>query len=99
MLNLKTVTCHEVLATDLDDFISAVYDVEYNTMDDQEMEPDQVKTMRTVKKGDLDSHDSSYFDHYRENGHFRHHSLNAILADLCNRDLIPEGKYLVRAPY
>lgn len=97
-LKMKTVTVHEVNYSDLDDFISFTYGTSFEIVADQEMSNDSSKVI-TVKKEGLRSWDQQALDDARLGKFFRPGSLYPIMTDLCNRNLIPEGKYVIRVSW
>lgn len=97
-LKMKTVSVHEVDYNDLDDFISFTYGTSFEVVADQEMSNDSSKVM-TVKKARLNKWDAEVFETVKTDGCFRTGSLYPIMTDLCNRDLIPEGKYVIRVSW
>jgi hypothetical protein len=49
-----------------------------------------------VRKQEIDSYNREQMDIYIKRGGFPHYYLNWFLYDLCNRDVIPPGRYVVR---
>jgi hypothetical protein len=52
-----------------------------------------------VSKEPLDKWDAEIFEEMKVSQSFRGGSLRAIMTDLCNRDLIPAGKYVIRVSW
>lgn len=97
-LRMNTVTVHEVNYADLDDFISFHYGVAFETPCDQEMSNDSDKVL-TISKEKLDKWDMGCFDKAKIDGCFPGGSLRPIMTDLCNRGLLPAGKYVIRVSW
>lgn len=52
-----------------------------------------------VKKKDLDEWDKPRLARFIANGFFGEHDLGLVMQDLCNRDILPPGKYIVRVSW
>lgn len=95
-LKTKAVTAFELTYRDFEAFIAAVYPgASYGFMNDVEGSNDSVYRFRT-KKEVLDSYDQKKLDKFRSaSGEYIWGVTHVIFTDLCNRDLIPEGTYII----
>ena len=93
MLKYKEIKYFEVDYDDLDDFISEQYGREFEIVADQELMNDVSKTV-TIKKSVLNQWEQKDLEEWKLTGR-KNWMLYTLLTDLCNRDLIPEGEYLI----
>ena len=93
MLKYKEIKYFEVDYSDLNDFISEQYDREFEIVADQELMNDVSKTV-TVKRAVLNPWELKDLEEWKLTGR-KNWMLYTLLTDLCNRNLIPEGKYLI----
>lgn len=94
-LAIKTVILHTVDAYELERFIKEQYPSarSYSFMADQECGDDSSHRFE-VKKELLHTYDQKKVDAFTS-GQWVSFVTTALLTDLCNRDLLPEGTYLV----
>ena len=93
MLKYKEIKYFEVDYDDLDDFISEQYGREFEIVADQGLMNDVSKTV-TVKKEQLNQWEQRDLEEWKLTGR-KNWMFSTLLTDLCNRDLIPEGEYLI----
>lgn len=94
-LKIKTITAHEVNSYELERFIKEHYPAAkmYSFVADQEARNDSQHRFR-VKKEPLDEYDQKRVADFSA-GQVEAQMTSCLLSDLCNRDLIPEGTYVV----
>jgi hypothetical protein len=92
-LKCQKKTVIEVDYGDLDRFIQEVYGHEYEIVADQELGNDCCKSV-TVKKEKLNQWEQADLDMFISTGIYRY-MLHTILSDLCNRDLLEPGEYVI----
>jgi hypothetical protein len=94
VLKLKKQVFFEVDYNDLDQFISDFYGVYYEFVADQECSNDSQHTFN-IKKEKLAEYDQNKLNEF-VNGKSRTYIARILLADLCNKDIIEPGKYLIK---
>lgn len=92
-LKCKKETVIVVDYGDLDNFISKVYDVDFEVVADQELMNDVDKKI-SVKKSVLNKWEQQDLDDFKS-GKIKTFMLYTLMTDLANRDLIEEGNYLI----
>lgn len=98
-LPMKTVTTHEVDSYDLEKFVAAQYPAARDYSFPADVEASNGSTHRfVVGKEVLHSYDQGKLDKFVA-GKFVDSVTRVLLTDLCNRDLIPAGTYLVRVSW
>ena len=93
-LKCKTKTVIEVDYNDLDEFISEIYGVDYEIVSDEELNNYSMKSF-DIKKESLGAYDQRCFNNWKVDSNNEQFMARTILTDLCNRELIPEGEYLI----
>lgn len=90
-------TYKEIDYSDLDDFISNYYGHpnKFECVCSEEWGNYQSHTIRVEKKK-LSDYDQSYIDFFKKFGKYKTYSLRAMLTDMCNNGVFPEGEYLVK---
>lgn len=90
----KTIeTVMRVEYNDLEKLISETYGIDYEIVPMEEWNNDSEHSY-SIKKEELSKYDQAYLQDFK-NGKPRHFILPSIMTDLCNRDIIPEGNYLI----
>lgn len=84
----KQVEYHE-----LEDLILHVYKQEYNIAAGEE-KMNYVLLKYNVKKEQLDDYDKEQIKNFIETGN-ENYMLSYLLQDMCNKDIIEEGNYLI----
>jgi len=92
-LPMKTVSYFEVDYHDFNKFIKSVYGQQFEIVADQELGNDSQATF-TAKKESLDEYDAEQIETFKATGDGSYLA-HTIFTDLANRDLIPEGEYLI----
>jgi hypothetical protein len=94
-LKIRETKRYEVDYTDLEEFIKFVYgdEIDYDFCSDREASNDSVYDFNVCKEK-IDGYDQEQLDIFKQ-GQSGSWMTQTILTDLCNRDLIPEGEYLV----
>lgn len=92
-LKTKKVEYFEVDYGDLEAFIEEVYGQEFNLACDQETGNDTALTME-VKKERLGEYDRDKIDRWIRDGE-ESYMFRVLMFDLCNKDLIEPGNYVI----
>jgi hypothetical protein len=93
MLKMTTVTRHEVDWHDFNDLVTETYGHEYEFAADVTCGNDSDHAY-TVKKEPLDEYHQKRLDEFKATGKYGY-LIGTLLTDLVNRELIPEGNYLI----
>lgn len=94
VLKINTKSMHKVQYYDLEEFINKVYQVkDYSLVADEEGNNDTSMTYNVAKE-EIDAYDMKKLNDFKE-GRYVMYVTRTILIDLCNRDLIPEGEYVI----
>lgn len=90
-------TVREIDYNDLDDFINNYYGHpnKFACVDSEEWGNYQSRTIY-VKKEKLSEYKQNHVDFFKKFGKYKTYSLDALLTDMCNNGVFPEGKYLVK---
>jgi hypothetical protein len=92
-LQFTTQTINTVGYSEFNRFVASVYGHRFEIVADQELSNDSQATF-TAKKEALDEYDQERIDEFAATGKYSYLT-HTIFTDLANRDLIPEGEYLV----
>src|SRR5690606_9459132 len=92
-LKFTTETFFCVQDYDIEQFIKQHYNHDFSVSSDQEASNDTEHSFN-VKKETLNKWDQETLNNFIKEGRDGH-SLRVILTDLANKDLIPEGTYLI----
>lgn len=92
-LKCKKKTVIEVDCFDLERFINEVYGHNFEILCDLECANDSCRTM-SIKKGKMTKYDLADVGKYKEIGEGSY-LLHQLMDDMCARDLIEEGDYVI----
>jgi hypothetical protein len=93
MLNTKTVTYFEVEEREFERFVKEIYGHDYSFVADVECGNDSEHSF-PVRKSEIDEWDAARLETFKQTGRYDW-LVHTLFQDLVNRDLIPEGNYLV----
>ena len=99
-LKYNKQTVLKVDAFDLETFINETYglgDNQFSFQATEEIGNGEEKEISVYKK-ELDDYDKNKLEEFKFKGHISY-GTKLILTDLCNRDLIPYGNYLISLFY
>jgi hypothetical protein len=96
-LKATTVTRFEVDCYDFDDFVKEIYGQEYEFVPDIECGNDSQHSF-TAKKSVLNKWDLEKLNKFSKTGEYSYLA-HALFTDLVNRDILPEGDYLIRVSW
>lgn len=94
ILECKKVIHFEVKYSDLNKFISEMYDMDFNIIHDQECSNDYVVELFAEKNG-LGECEKKQVAEWSKEGGKTYYLASSILCDLCDKDLVDEGAYLI----
>ena len=97
-LPIITIPTHYVESGDLENFIGEVYGKEFNVALDQEVGNDSAATflVSSISVKNLNSRDAERFNDFMESPQGESYLLaGKLLNDLCFKEMIPAGKYVV----
>lgn len=94
-MKMYTKTIHEVKFSDLNDFISSVYGIDFDIVADCQLRNNTSKVLLVEKEEEFDKWHQETLDRARLGNCFPMYSIDTIMLDLCKRNLIPEGEYLI----
>ena len=95
MLKYKEVKYFHVDYDDLEDFFKEVYNLQVRPeIVAMQTYSNDMSDIFNIKKGILNNWESRDLDLFKSTG-YAPYALGTVLTDLCNRDLIPEGQYLI----
>jgi hypothetical protein len=94
MLKVQTQIVHRVDYNDLEEFIQEEYGHSISIVADLESSNDSAETFSIVKKEILSRWDLEKVEKFKATGDYDR-STSALLQDLVNRDLAPEGNYVI----
>ena len=97
MLSTETVTYTQVDYSELEQFIFEVYGMHIEIVADQELSND-TKSTYYIRKEVLYEGDAENLESWLS-GNYVPYMLNTLLTDMCNRELIEEGEYLVQVSW
>jgi len=93
-LKHKVETVITVKYKDLNKFIKEIYDVDdYSFLKDYKCSQDSTHEL-TVQKEKLDDHDKNQLEKWKETG-YSYFLTDTMLIDLCNKDLVLPGTYII----
>jgi hypothetical protein len=95
---MRTQLTHVVDYFDFDAFVSLVYGMDFEIVADQESSNDTTISF-TAKRGVLGRYEQQSLADAHERGFWGTYQLHTIVADLCNRHLLPEGSYNVHVSW
>ena len=92
---IKTKTVHQVDYSDFDSYVEEVYGQVFEFVAEEEANNYTSKTYQ-VKKGPLNKWNQEDVDRFKATGSHPRPSAGALLQDMANQDLIPEGDYIIK---
>lgn len=99
-MKIETKLTHYVNYNDFEKFVQSTYNVEnYEFASSEECSNDTAHTSSNVVKKPLDKWTQGDLDKFiNENGN-RQYMMHTLLQDMVNRDLIPEGNYVINVSW
>ena len=84
-----------VPSSELEQYISEVYDTDYELMPSEEVGSSQYAAcMKThIQAKELEEYEKQELEEFKEGGH--QFKLNVVLQDMCNHGLLEEGIYII----
>jgi hypothetical protein len=95
---MRTELTHVVDYFDFDEYVSKIYGMDFEIVADQEASNDSTISF-TAKIQPLSRYEQQSLADTIDRGHWNTYELHTIVQDLCNRHLLPEGRYNIRVSW
>lgn len=99
MLKFKEKTYKEVDYYDLEELINKTYNKkDFSIVVDLELGNDSYTTM-SVEKEEIDEYDKGKLIEFKNGNDETGWMTSILMTDMCNKDIIPEGEYLIHTSW